>query len=218
MTMIVLIAIAAGCASALMFASIISGALISLAAALLRPAAADGGGARMGTACRHHRRHRRGHRPRRDLRPALLHRLCRHDGAARLVARAPRVAGTAGRQCRTVRQRRRAGRAGHGMVSDRPHPALDRRLRRLCPRWRPCSRWAPTLPPSPRPCERACCGSSARASAASSDEIEQRIDAAVMIAPARRRQQRHDHADAQLLAGRAGSRRHRDGCTARGPT
>src|ERR1700709_1355495 len=105
MIVITLIALAAGSASALMFASIISGALISLllfylaplplmvaglgwgplsatlrggraergAAVLSGAVVADGGGARMGTAQRHDRRHQCGHRPRRDLRPALLH-------------------------------------------------------------------------------------------------------------------------------------------------
>jgi hypothetical protein len=74
-----LIALIAGAASALMFASIVSGALISLVLFYLAPlplmVAAIGWG-----------------RPRRPVRPALLHRLCRHGCAAGLVARPSRPA------------------------------------------------------------------------------------------------------------------------------
>ena len=128
MITILLIAVAAGCASALMFASIISGVLISLLLFYLAPlplmvaglawgplSATIGG---IAAACR----------PRRDLRLSLWHRLCHHDCAARLVARAPRFAGAARRwRCRCGR-RHPARRTGTGMVPDRPHPAVDRRF------------------------------------------------------------------------------------------
>ncbi len=52
----ILIAIAAGCAAALMFASLISGALISLVAVLSRAAAADGRSTRLGSGQRAGRR------------------------------------------------------------------------------------------------------------------------------------------------------------------
>ena len=127
MIAILLIAIAAGCASALMFASIISGALISLLLFYLAPLPLMVAATGMGTAQRHHRRHRRRHRPRRDLRPSLLHRLCRHGRAARLVARPSRPAGPAHAngvaRPTAPRPPRRPG-----MVSGRPHPALDRGL------------------------------------------------------------------------------------------
>ena len=100
MIMIVLIAIAAGCASALMFASIISGALISLVLFYLAPLPLMVAALGWGPLSRHDRRHRSGHRPRRDLRLSLLHRLCPHDRAAGLVARASRAAGPARRRCR----------------------------------------------------------------------------------------------------------------------
>jgi len=79
MIAIVLIGLAAGCASALMFASIISGALISLLLFYLAPlplmVAALGWGP-----------------------IALLHRLCRHRCTAGLVARPSRAIGTAAGQ------------------------------------------------------------------------------------------------------------------------
>ena len=130
MIAIVLIALAAGCASALMFASIISGALISLLLFYLAPlplmVAALGWGpiaATIGGIAG-------GFRPRRDLRPALLHRLCHHRCAACLVARPPLAAGTAAAQC-SFRQWLDAGGAATRMVSGRPHPALDRGLCRI---------------------------------------------------------------------------------------
>ena len=101
MIAIVLIALAAGCASALMFASIISGALISLLLFYLAPLPLMVAALGWGPLCADDRRHRRGHRPRRDLRPALLHRLCRRGCAARLVARPSRAAGPAGGQLPT---------------------------------------------------------------------------------------------------------------------
>ena len=93
MIAIVLIAIAAGCASALMFASIVSGALISLLLFYLAPlplmVAALGWGPLSATiggiAARH--------RPRRDLRPPYCIAFVTHRRAACLVARASRIAG-----------------------------------------------------------------------------------------------------------------------------
>ena len=82
----------------------------------------------MGTAQRHHRRHRRGHRSRRDLRPSLLHRLCHHGRAAGLVAGSSGLARAADDQGRLAGQWRLAGCTDAGMVSGRPHPALDHRL------------------------------------------------------------------------------------------
>ena len=130
MIAIILIGLAAGCASALMFASIISGALISLLLFYLAPLPLMVAALGMGTARGDDRRHRRRLRPRRDLRPALLHRLCHHRCAARLVARPSRAIGTAGGRS-SRRQWCRAGRASTRMVSGRPHPALDRRLCRV---------------------------------------------------------------------------------------
>src|SRR4051795_5112647 len=111
MIAILVIALAAGSASALMFASIISGALISFLLLYLAPlplmvaalgwgplsaniggiADTTGRGVRcrgsvLGTAKRPNRRHRGRHRPRLGLRPPLLHCLCRRGGGARLVA------------------------------------------------------------------------------------------------------------------------------------
>src|ERR1700748_3358061 len=96
MIALVLIGIAAGCASALMFASIASGALISLLLFYLAPlplmvaaigwgplAAAIGG---VGG----------GRRPRRGPRAELLHRLCTHLRASGMVAWASRAARPAG--------------------------------------------------------------------------------------------------------------------------
>ena len=76
-----------------MFASIISGALISLVAVLSRAAAPDGGGDRLGSALRL----RSAASPPRSasachLRHALLHRLCGRRRPARLVARPSRAA------------------------------------------------------------------------------------------------------------------------------
>ena len=68
MIAILLIALAAGCASALMFASIISGALISVLLFYLAPLPLMVAALGMGPALRHDRRHRCRHRPRRDLR------------------------------------------------------------------------------------------------------------------------------------------------------
>ena len=128
MIAIVLIALAAGCASALMFASIVSGALISLAAVLSGAAAADGGGARMGSARRDDRRHRGG------LAASARSSACPTASPLPSPSRCPawwlghlallgRPVADAG-----LGQWRRAGRARPRMVSGRPHPALDRGL------------------------------------------------------------------------------------------
>src|SRR3979490_1320478 len=127
MIAIPVIALAAGAASALMYASVVSGALISLLLFCLAPlplmvAALGWGplGATIGgitAAAAPPPAFRlplllalprpRGRATRRLFRLASLHRLRRHGGAARLVARPSRVARTATAQCR-VRQWRGA--------------------------------------------------------------------------------------------------------------
>ena len=95
MIAIILIALAAGCASALMFASIISGALISLLLFYLAPLPLMVAGVAWGPLSATIGGIAADDRPRRDLRPSLWHRLRRHDCAAGLVARASRLAGAA---------------------------------------------------------------------------------------------------------------------------
>ena len=126
----VAIAIAAGAASALMFASIISGALISLVLFYLAPlplmVAAIGwgpltaaiGGVAAATVC--------------GVLFGMPYAIayCHHGRAAGLVARSSRFARTAGAACRSRRQRRRAACAHDGMVPERPPAALGRRHRR----------------------------------------------------------------------------------------
>ena len=207
MIAIVLIALAAGCASALMFASIDLGRADLGAAVLSRAVAADGGGARMGTALRHDRRHRRRHRPRRDLRPPLLHRLRRRGRAARLVARASRPAWTADRAARPRR--------GNGAPP--APPALE---------WYPVGRillWIAgfavlttmaallTLGHGRRhhhrhDAARPAADSRPARSAATAKTSNDGIDALVMHRAGRRRDRRHDDADAQSLARRANHR------------
>ena len=146
----VAIAIAAGAASALMFASIISGALISLVLFYLAPlplmvaaigwgplsaaiggvAAAIGLGVLFGL--------------------PYCHRLCVTVGAAGLVARPSRPARPAGGRMPRLPATAPRRRARRGMVSGRPHAALDRRLCRCSPPWPPCSRSAPMPRPSRR--------------------------------------------------------------------
>ena len=128
MITIVLIALAAGSASALMFASTISGALISLLLFYLAPLPLMMAALGWGPLECHDRRHRRGMRSRRDFRAALLYRLCAYGRAAGVVAGPSRIAGAPCRHKRIRRQRRGAGCPRHGMVPGRPHPALDRRL------------------------------------------------------------------------------------------
>ena len=206
MIAILLIALAAGCASALMFASIISGALISLLLFYLAPLPLMVAATRLGTAQRHHRRHRRRLRPRRDLRPSLWHRLRPHDCAARLVARTSRAAGAARRQRRRVRQRRRAGRADTGMVSGRPHPALDRRFCRADHDGDRCSRLAPTPLRSPSVMRKGLLMVS-RIARRGLDRRDRAGDRCAGDRRARsRRHRRHDDADAQPLAGRENRR------------
>ena len=128
MTMIVLIAIAAGCASALMFASIISGALISLLLLYFAPlplmvaalgwgplaatiggiGAATGLGAIFGL-------------PFCIAFVVMMALPAWWLGHLALLGRPVANGVPSGK-------RRRAGRAGAGMVSDRPPPALDRRF------------------------------------------------------------------------------------------
>ena len=127
MIAIVLIGLAAGCASALMFASTMSGVPISLLLSHLAPLPLMVAALGWGPLERNDRRHRCRFRFRHLFRPALLHRLRDRSGAAGLVAWPSRAAGTAAGQY-GLRQWLGAGCASPRMVSARPYPALDRWL------------------------------------------------------------------------------------------
>ena len=218
MIAIVLIALAAGCASALMFASIISGALISLLLFYLAPLPLMVAALGWGPLARDDRRHRRRVRPRRDLRPALLHRLCHHRRAAGLVARPSRAAGTAGGRCRA---------AGNGAAPAAPQ--LE---------WYPVGRillWIAgfaalttiaallTLGTDAddhhrRAAARPAADPRAARCGTVAGDIERWVDALVIDRAGGGRDRRHDDADAQSLARRARSPRRRAGCTGPGPT
>ena len=184
MIAIVLIAMAAGCASALMFASIISGALISLLLFYLAPlplmVAALGWGPLSATIG--------------GIAAAIG--LGAIFGLPYCIAFVVTVALPAwwlghlallGRpvdQRRLVGQWRFAGGARSGMVSGRPHPALDRRLCRIDHDGGPAHAWHRRRRHHRRAAARPAARSSAPRDAASTGEIEQWIDALVTIAPA----------------------------------
>ena len=183
MIAIVAIAIAAGAASALMFASIISGALISLVLFYLAPLPLMVAAIGWGPLSADHRRHRRRRRPRRAVRPALLHRLCHHGRAAGMVAR-PSRACSAGRST-TPRAGNGAapvapamewyptGRlllwiAGFAVAHHDRRPAHARRRRRQ---------------PSSAPMKRGLLRILGTARSAPPSNVERSIDALVVIAP-----------------------------------
>jgi len=102
--------------------------LFSLVLFYLAPLPLDGRRARMGPAQRHHR----GIAAAIGLGAIFGLPYCiafvSHRCTAGLVARTSRAAGTAGRHECSSRQRRCAAGTGAGVVSGRPHPALDCRF------------------------------------------------------------------------------------------
>ena len=207
MIAIILIALAAGCASALMFASIVSGALISLLLFYLAPlplmvaalgwgplcatiggiAAAIGLGAIFGL-------------------PYCIA-FVGHGRAARLVARPSRAAGPAGREQRDLAGNGAAADAADaGMVSGRPHPALDRGLCRTDHDGGAADAGHRRRDHHRRHTARPVAGSRSR-DAAITGETRTRHRRAGDDRAGGRRDRRHDDADAQSLAGR---QNHRD--------
>ena len=171
MIAIVLIALAAGCASALMFASTMSGVPVSLLLSLWHR-------------CRSWWRRSDGDRGRNDRRHRCGRFGVRHlfRSALSAIAFAIAVALPAwwlghlallGRPVTNTAPGNgsAAGCTSTRMVSAWPYPALDRRLRHLLPACRSCSARAP-MPP-PKRCEARCCRPFLRSEGRPTGEIEQ---------------------------------------------